>query len=233
MRRSRCLLPALTLLFAATACQRDPAAPAATAEATAPSAASGPAAADAPANGNLRWSNAVVWSGDLNSCRQGEASATRECLVSAMRSAGASANAIAAAEQLSSGGELAFVSAWHEQDGVGVATVTYPFRANTNEGTRLIDASGKRVDVDNVQLDDTLRADPGVQAALAADPQATPFAPAQAAGSTPLEGGGVRLLYRTPLRECHACADVGTVQLGYDFDAQRNFVGQQVVPATP
>jgi hypothetical protein len=230
MRRSRCLFPVLGLLVLATACQRSPSD---AAEAPAPAAATDTPAPSAAANANLRWSNAVVWSGDLNSCRQGEAAATRECLIAAMRSAGANADAIAAAEQLSSGGELAYASAWHDQDGIGVATVTYPFRANTNEGTRLIDASGKRIDVDNVQLDDTLRADPGVQALLATDPQAMPFAPAQAAASTPLDGGGVRLLYRTPLRECHACADVGTVQIGYDFDAQRNFIGQQVVPATP
>ena len=143
------------------------------------------------------------------------------------------AEAITAAEQLSSAGELAYVTAWHENEGLGIATVEYPFRANTNEGTRLVDASGKRIDVDAVQLDDTLRADPAVQELLKANPQATPFAPAQSAGATPLEGGGIRLLYRTPLRDCHACPDVGQLQIAYDFDAKRNFIGQQVVPATP
>ena len=59
------------------------------------------------------------------------------------------------------------------------------------------------------------------------------FAPAQSAGATPLENGGIRLLYRTPLRDCHACPDVGQLQIAYDFDAKRNFIGQQVVPATP
>jgi hypothetical protein len=232
MRRSRRLLSAVSVILIVAACQREPTETGtAGSDTAAPSTGTDSSAGQAPANGTLHWSNAVVWSGDLNSCRQGEASATRECLVQAMRGAGASADAIAAAEQLSSGGELAFVSAWHEQDGIGVATVTYPFRANTNEGTRLIDASGKRIDVDNVQLDDTLRADPGVQALLTTDPQATPFAPAQAAGSAPLDGGGVRLLYRTPLRECHACVDVGTVQIGYDFDAKRNFIAQQAVPS--
>jgi len=96
------------------------------------------------ADATLRWSNAVVWSGDLNSCRQGEAAATRECLIKAMQAGGASADAVTAAGQLSSAGELAFVTAWHEHDGIGVATVAYPFRANTNEGTRLVDAAGKR-----------------------------------------------------------------------------------------
>ncbi|WP_312235986.1 hypothetical protein [Stenotrophomonas sp.] len=228
MRRSRCLLPALGLLLITTACQGDPSAPA-------PSTPDGATAATSkpPADGTWRWSHAVVWSGDLNSCRQGEAAATRDCLIKAMQAGGASADAVRAAEQLSSGGELAFVTAWHEHDGIGVATVAYPFRANTNEGTRLIDAGGRRIDVDTVQWDDALRADAGVQALLQAHPQATPFAPAQAAGSMPLDGGGVRLLYRTPLRDCHACANAGQLQIGYDFDAKRNFVGQQVVPVTP
>ncbi|MBK0027455.1 hypothetical protein IAE57_14905 [Stenotrophomonas sp. S48] len=226
MRRSRLLLPALGLALL-TACQG-----------RAPEPGTEPATGDAPAankaaDGSLRWSESVVWDGDLNACRQGENSATRECLAETMKSAGASADAVAAADQLSTGGELAYVTAWHEHDGLGVATVEYPFRANTNEGTRLVDAGGKRIDVDAVQLDDTLRADPGVQAVLAAHPQATPFAPAQAAGTAPLDGGGIRLLYRTPLRDCHACPDVGQLQIGYDFDGKRNFIGQQVVPAAP
>ena len=227
MRCSRLLLPALGLALL-TACQG-----------RSPEPGSAPAKDDAASvdkaagDGKLRWSEAVVWDGDLNACRQGETAATRECLVKAMLAGGASDDAVTAAEQLSSAGELAHVVAWHDQDGVGVATVNYPFRANTNEGTRLIDASGKRIDVDNVQLDDTLRADPAVQALLATDPQATPFAPAQAACTAPRDGGGVRLLYRTPLRECHACPDLGSVQMGYDFDAKRNFIAQQLVPAAP
>ncbi|MEG2802568.1 hypothetical protein [Stenotrophomonas sp.] len=228
MRRSRCVLPALGLLLITTACQGDPAEPAgAASEPAAPHAATATAK---PANGTLRWSKAVVWSGDLNACRQGAEAATPKCLTTAMQAGGASADAVAAAQQLSTDGDLAFVTAWHEHDGIGVATVTYPFRANTNEGTRLVDAGGKRIDVDTVQWTDTLRADPAMQALLKTHPQAIPFAPAQAAGTAPLPDGGVRLLYRTPLRDCHACAEAGQLQIGYDFDAKRHFIGQQVVP---
>lgn len=227
MRRSRLLLPALGLALL-TACQGRSPEPG-----KEPPASDAPSAEKAAADGKMRWSEAVVWDGDLNACRQGENAATRDCLRDAMRAGGASAEAITAAEQLSSAGELAYVTAWHENEGLGIATVEYPFRANTNEGTRLVDASGKRIDVDAVQLDNTLRADPAVQELLKANPQATPFAPAQSAGATPLEGGGIRLLYRTPLRDCHACPDVGQLQIAYDFDAKRNFIGQQVVPATP
>ena len=187
-------------------------------------------ATDAAAANALDWNAGVAWEGDLNACRQGENAATRTCLLDAMRAGGADTAAITAAAQLSTGGELAYVSAWHEHEGIGVATVTYPFRANTNEGTRLIDAQGKRIDVDATPAAGGASVDPTLQALLQAHPDATPFAPAQAAGSTPLENGGIRLIYRTPLRQCHACVDVGQLAVAYDFDAQRRFIGQQVMP---
>lgn len=173
----------------------------------------------------------MVWNGDLNTCRKGLDKATRECLRDAMRADGASADA--AAQQLSSDGELVYVSAWHAVDGVGVATIDYPFRANTNQGTRLLDAQGKPMDVDAVKSYESLRADPALKALLEAHPQATAFAPAQSAGASLLESGDPRLLYRTPLRDCHACADVGQLQIGYDFDDKRNFNGEQVIAASP
>ncbi len=213
----------IVLFVLATGCQKSP-----NADAAAPTvAADAPAASDGP----LRWNNDVVWQGSLSRCRTSNAPPDVTCLREAMSAAGARAPAISAAETLSSTGELAFVSAWHEHDGIGVATVTYPFRANTNEGTRLVDSAGRLVDVDTdpLHVDD----DPAVQAIKQAHSSAMAFPPAQQVGSSPVEGGGLRLLYRTPLRQCHACADTGHVDVAYDFDAQRSFVGQQVVPPAP
>lgn len=193
-------------------------------------AAATPPAGAATVNAAVRWDASVVWEGDLNACRQSESAASRSCLLDAMRAGHARPAALAAAEQVSSGGELAYVSAFHDDMGVGVATVSYPFRANTNEGTRLIDAQGQRIDVDADPTTGDTGTDATLVALLQAHPGTTPFAPAQAAGSTPVEGGGIRLLYRTPLRQCHACADVAQVQIGYEFDAQRRFVGKAVMP---
>lgn len=109
--------------------------------------------------------------------------------------------------------------------------MAYPFRTNTNEGTRWIDAAGKRIHVYTAQWDDTLRADPGVQAVLQPPPPRRSFAPAQAADSASLEGCSVRMVYRTPLRECRACVEVGELRVDYDFDAKRQFVAQQVAQA--
>ena len=95
----------------------------------------------AAADGKLRWSEAVVWDGDLNACRQGENAATRDCLRDAMRARQRRCDH--RRRTAVHRGELAYVTAWHENEGLGIATVEYPFRANTNEGTRLVDATGK------------------------------------------------------------------------------------------
>ena len=219
-------LPGLLCLALLAACQdRAPPAPEAPAAAAAT-----PAAAASAAHTSARWDASVVWEGDLNACRQGDAAVSRDCLLQAMRHGNASVEALSAAEQLSSAGELAYVSSFHDYQGVGVATVTYPFRANTNEGTRLIDSQGQRIDVDADPSAGATGTDPALAGLLQAHPGTTPFAPAQSAGSTPTEGGGMRLLYRTPLRQCHACADVAQVQVGYDFDPQRRFIGKSVQP---
>ncbi|WP_241696377.1 hypothetical protein [Stenotrophomonas sp. SAM-B] len=64
MRRSRLLLPALGLALL-TACQGRSPEPG-----TEPATGDAPAA-DKAADGSLRWSESVVWDGDLNACRQG------------------------------------------------------------------------------------------------------------------------------------------------------------------
>lgn len=79
MRRSRLLLPALGLALL-TACQGRSPEPG-----KEPPAGDAPSAEKAAADGKMRWSEAVVWDGDLNACRQGETAATRDCLRDAMR----------------------------------------------------------------------------------------------------------------------------------------------------
>ncbi|MDV3467636.1 hypothetical protein RZA67_02620 [Stenotrophomonas sp. C3(2023)] len=210
------MLPLYSLMLLA-ACQPAPSAPP---HATADAATAAPVA-------SIRWDKRITWDGDINACRQGQPSV--QCLQDAMRGGGASPAAIAAAGELSVNGELAYVSAWHEHDGIGVATVTYPFRANTNQGTLLVDSAGRRIDVDAIPTQDNGAQDPVAQAVLQSHPGAMPFAPAQAAGTAALEQSGVRLLYRTPLRQCHACADVGQLQVAYDFDDKRVFRDRQAI----
>lgn len=173
----------------------------------------------------------AVWRDASAACRDGDA-AVGDCLRKAMEAGGASDAALAVNQQLSDRGETGYVSGWDTVDGVGVATTEFPFRANTNQGTWLVDAAARVVDVD--ALDDMLADtqsgdDEDITAFRAAHPDALPFAPAVAAGTEPLADRGVRLVFATPMRTCHACADVGTVRVGYDFDEARRFSGRHLI----
>ena len=170
----------------------------------------------------------AVWQGSLDACRDATTAADA-CLINTLRSGGASPSAINAARTLSAQGKPGYISAWQSVEGVGVASLEFPFRANTNQGTWLVDAAGKTVDVDEQVLDEGVRNLPEYKAFIGKHPDASPFAPAQASGSDALPDGGVRLRYTTPLRSCHACADEGQVTIGYDFDAKRSFKGKQLV----
>jgi hypothetical protein len=220
MTAIRLRVTALALVLGVAACQ----------PAGAPTSAEAQAAATIPgtAGGASPFSEAAIWDGEVDACR-GQAPVADDCLAHAMQAAKASPQAIAAAHQLGAQGNPGYVSAWREQDGVGIATIEYPFRANTNEGTLLVDSAGHTVDVDADVLPEMSRADATVKPFLDAHPEATPFAPAEASGSEARPDGGVRLIYSTPMRTCHACADVGTLRVVYDFDAQRRFSGKQIL----
>ena len=170
----------------------------------------------------------AVWNGSLDACRTGNGPVDA-CLIDTMREGGASTPALNAARTLAAQDNPGYVSAWQTVEGIGVATLEFPFRANTNQGTWLVDATGKSVDVDEDVPDENTRSLPEYKAFLTSHPDAVAFAPAIASGSDALPDGGVRLRYSTPLRDCHACADVGRLTLGYDFDAKRNFKGRQLV----
>ncbi|MDR6993136.1 hypothetical protein [Luteimonas sp. 3794] len=183
----------------------------------------------AAAEGDVVLSAQSIWQGDLAACRTG-AGAVDACLLSTMRASDASPEALAASTRLVALGNPGYVSDWRELEGVGVAEITYPFRANTNQGLWLVDADGRAVDVDhNVLPAGAVRLRGELKPFLDAHPDAMPFAPAQAVGSEPLPGGGVRLRFDVPMRTCHACPDVGKLELGYDFDADRRYEGRSVI----
>jgi len=171
----------------------------------------------------------AVWSGSTDACRSDDPPGGGDCVVRTLREAGATPAAVAAAQRLAAQDDPGYVSAWDDQSGVGVATLEFPLRANTNQGTWLVDANGRTIAVDADVLDHSARAGAQAKAFFDRHPDAAPFAPAQPAGTAPLPDGGVRLRYTTPLRSCHACADEGMLTVGYDFDAQRRYIGRQVV----
>ncbi|MGK5015206.1 hypothetical protein [Janthinobacterium sp. HLS12-2] len=162
----------------------------------------------------------AVWQErSLSACRSEQShSAPDVCLLRTMQRSGARPQALAAARMLVKANKAGFISAWRPLGKAALATVTYPFRANTNEGSLLIGSDGAAIDVDEDTVREEDRTTPAWRAFAAAHPDAVPFAPADFVGSTAADDGGQRLLFSTPLKSCHACADDGALLVAYTVD---------------
>ena len=162
----------------------------------------------------------AVWQErSLSACRSEQShSAPDVCLLRTMQRSGARPQALAAARMLVKANKGGFISAWRPLGKAALATVTYPFRANTNEGSLLIGSDGAAIDVDEDTVREEDRATPPWRAFAAAHPDAVPFAPADFVGSTATDDGGQRLLFSTPLKSCHACADDGALLIACTVD---------------
>jgi hypothetical protein len=170
----------------------------------------------------------AVWSGEgLEACRA-RTEGGGECLIEQMRKGGASLGSIAFSQRLAAAGDAGYVSAWKQVGPIGVATVTYPFRANTNMATVLVPTAGDPILADAYALtaDDKARAD--YRAAQAEHPDAFLVPPGEVSfGKTP--AGNLRVLLTTPTAVCHACAAAGSIVVGFDFDAMGHYLGAGVV----
>ncbi|MFZ4877604.1 hypothetical protein ACL9RI_21200 [Janthinobacterium sp. Mn2066] len=154
----------------------------------------------------------------LSACRTAQAEAADACLLRTMQKSGARPQAIAAAKALAASGNPGFISAWRPLGKAGLATVTYPFRANTNQGSLLVGSDGAAVDIDAEPLRDADRATETWRTFAAAHPESLPFAPATLVGTTSSGDGGHSLLFSTPLKTCHACAADGSLLVSYSID---------------
>ncbi|PKB20545.1 hypothetical protein [Janthinobacterium sp. 64] len=162
----------------------------------------------------------AVWQErSLSACRSEQShTAPDVCLLRSMQRYHAHPQAIAAAKMLVKANKAGFISAWRPLGKAALATVTYPFRANTNEGSLLIGSDGAAIDVDEDAVREEDRATAAWRAFAAAHPDSVPFAPADFVGSTATDDGGQRLLFSTPMKSCHACADDGALLVAYTLD---------------
>lgn len=170
-----------------------------------------------------------VWSGDgVEACRQADAKLIDDCLLGAMRRSGASAGSIAFTRKLIASDSPGYVSAWKQAGVVGIATVTYPFRANTNETSVLVPATGDPIDVDAYQLTAADKARADYKAAMADHPDAFLVPPGMISTESTVDGG-VRVMVTTPTAICHACQPGVSIVVGYEFDASGHFLRSGVV----
>jgi hypothetical protein len=159
----------------------------------------------------------------------------QECFANGMGKAGASPSAVAFMRR----GEGAYVRDFRRAGPVDIAYVTYPFRANENEGVLLVNGTPASVDIDNQRLlaKAELAKDP-VYAGLAKQyPQISVWPGDRYGTEEPLvkdvPGNGRRFVVSYRLRNlCHACAVVGSAQFGFDFDRAGKFLGTKLLQVT-
>jgi inhibitor of cysteine peptidase len=189
---------------------------------------------------------AAVWNppaDTLAALRQkcGEADATHieRCFLNEMKAAAASPEALAFAESLATSLGVVYLRAFRHVERVDVAYIEYAFRANELEGVLLVNGNPTPIDVDDDRftIDAEMRKNPAY-AALAEQYAHISVWPGDRFGSklptvTSIGWGTQTFLVQYTLRDgCHACAEIGTATLAFNFDTQGNFQSARVSNVT-
>lgn len=160
-----------------------------------------------------------------------------ECFVLVMKSSGAMPEAAAFAHLMDNSGYLRH---FRDTGKVDVAYVTYPFRANENQGFFLVNGNPPFIDVDNLPAlpQEDLKKNARYLKIVSKYPQAnlwpgdrfrTVFPE-----NTSLPGGGQRFTVTYWLQDgCHACERLGLVLYTFDFDSSGKFLGRNFLKVVP
>lgn len=191
----------------------------------------GPVGPEAVWNGGDSFVGAVQGScGNLSGPELGD------CFRKVMKESGASPEAVAFARRVES---EAWMRAFRDTGRVDVAYVTYPFRANENQGVLLVNGEPGLIDVDNAgsPLEELLEKDP-VYAGLAKRFPGISLWPGDrySSGFPVMEsppGGGQRFYAGYLLRNgCHACEEIGSAMIAFEFSAEGKFLGKRLMMVT-
>jgi hypothetical protein len=151
-----------------------------------------------------------------------------DCFARQMERQGASRQAVAFTNLI---GNTGYLRDFRDTGRVDIAYVNYPFRANENQGWLLVNGSPKVVDVDdlgNIPQSELMK-NPQY-AALARKYRNIAIFPGDRSGSAyptvrPF-GGGQRFLVDYKLVDgCHACQQIGSLHMAFDFDGHGRFLG--------
>ncbi len=200
--------------------------------ASSPRAATSGAAADASSRINAKavWNPASNALSDIRrKCTEGDPAQHEACFLDAMKSAGASDEAMAFVKEFAARDGLAYVRDFRDTGRVDIAYVEYLFRANDLDGVLLVNGTPPIIDVDDYkflsQKDLVKNAD--YAALLQKYPKLSVFPgdryhtdwPKAISSST---GQKFEVSYLL-LDGCHACAGIGTVIMAFDFDSHGRF----------
>jgi hypothetical protein len=151
-----------------------------------------------------------------------------ECFLREMRSAGASAEAVAFSKTLVAEG-FGYLSALRDTGRVSIAYVEYVFRANEMEGIFLVNGDPPLIDVDDAKYisQSELRKNSDYAALLQQYPQLSIWPAGRNNTKFPLvtsSTAGQQFVVEYLLQNgCHACARLGTAVISFQFDQSGRF----------
>jgi hypothetical protein len=171
-----------------------------------------------------------------------KSSSTGQCFIGQMAKAGASADAIAFTRELykQSRGDVGIMTGFQAIGPVDFAWITYPLRANTNNGLLMVNGKPPIVNVEDLKLLDRkgMEQSPQFQDLKGQFPSVDVW-PGDRDGKTwpnSQQGpdGGVQFVVSYPLLNgCHACASAGAAIFTWNFTAQGKYLGTTFIGLTP
>jgi len=169
-------------------------------------------------------------------------SAISDCMIQQMEKAGAPGDAVTFTRELykQSHGEVGIMTGFQAVGPVDIAWITYPLRANTNNGLLLVNGKPLIVNVEELKLLDRKTMEQSSQFQnLKAQFTKVDVWPGDRDGKTWPESqagpnGGTQFVVSYPLRNgCHACAHAGFAIFTWNFDAQGKFLDTLFMGMTP
>ena len=157
-----------------------------------------------------------------------------DCPTGQMAKAGASPHAVSFTRELyeQSHGDFGVMTGFQDLGAIAFAAVTYPLRANTNNGLLVLNGQPWIVDLEDLKLLDTKAMEQSAQFKdVKGQYPSVNLWPGDRDGTTwptPEAGakGGSRFLLSYPLRNgCHACASAGSAIFGWNFDSRGKLTG--------
>ena len=183
-----------------------------------------------PPDPKPHWTSAIVWKGRGRPDCPGpfNAVSTADCLVAFVRKGGASDMALAFARRMATAGHAGWADGYRQVGSVGVAHVTLPLMANTNEMTMLLPVVGDPVRPDDRDPDATDKNLPAYAAVLRTHPDALPVGASAFERTYVPQPGVQRIVMKRTLATCHACKPLATQHTAFDFEAKSGFMGARV-----
>ena len=167
---------------------------------------------------------------------------TVDCFTAQMSKAGAPAAAVNFTRELAkqSHGDFGIMTGFQSEAPVSVAWITYPLRANTNNGLLFVNGRPAIVNIEDLKLLDTktMKASAQFQDLKNQFPQVDVW-PGDRDGKTWPEAqsgpnGGTQFVVAYPLiNGCHACAHAGLAIFTWNFNAKGKFLGTSFQGMTP